>query len=67
MQKNPQRTWCPPGAGTRRRILILQRDLMGKNLEELMTGIGLYSVEVMAECFSVILGDVFQSVVEMRA
>ena len=71
MQKIPQRIWCPPGAGTRRRILILQRDLMGQNLEKMMLVIGLYSVEVMAECFTVILGDVFQRVVvlplEIRA
>jgi hypothetical protein len=36
---------------------------MGKNLEELMLGKDFYSVEVMAECFTVILGDVFQRVV----
>jgi hypothetical protein len=36
---------------------------MGQNMEKLMLGIGFFLVVVMAECFTVILGDVFQRAV----
>ena len=62
-KKTPRGLLCPPGAGTRRRILILQPALMGQNMEKLMLGIGFFLVVVMAECFTVILGDVFQRAV----